>query len=686
MTAALIEQVHEVGGKILLSRSLSADERSWIIEHEAAVEATIALRRNANGFLVKFPAAIEQLFAMSPILSLDLETTGLTPQSEPCEVKKSTSIGTETFAAYLAKNPKSKVDSRLRVRVLAVQIPVGQRGAGEYVFDLDALDSSERERLIFAAIHEHYLVGHNIGFDLAWLLRETAARPKIILDTLVLTRQVAPDFLFRANYEIGFVDEDRAAELETFLTGPDEAKASLEAISMHLGLAISKTHQKPANWTLSILSPEHLNYVLADIQTPLKILDKLFGTLDGEEIERLIRRDHPMYIHFSRTILRCSTLRGVPFSRANAEILVATLKDEIATEAQSAFSQWKEFSPEAVAAIADVDAGVRSTVIVNAMVAHAAAHDIALPRSDNGGPSLSQKAIKLAGLQETLPAWKALSKISAAKKNIATVEKYAAFADSEDRIHPLVAWITAAGRACASEPNLLGMPRDSRVRRLIEARPGYQIVWADFAAIELRIASALAERMIDKIRAARVVQSYGQSWWMIHVLAGMHDAKAGVEVPWPAANPPDGEDVNEYRKHLPGRLARYYASKVFAKERQSLAKIFDLGLDPHLATGLDLGRRAGQINILGDVIAWLGEKTESERKELKVTYESLRQAAKATNFGLLYGQKSRGLHSYGIVSYGLTWSLADAEEARDAWFQMYCQGRSESFPVGRSKR
>ena len=48
-----------------------------------------------------------------------------------------------------------------------------------------------------------------------------------------------------------------------------------------------------------------------------------------------------------------------------------------------------------------------------------------------------------------------------------------------------------------------------------------------------------------------------------------------------------------------------------------------------------------------------------------------RQAAKAVNFGLLYGQGAKGLASYARSAYGVSMSLAEAEKARNAFFQAY---------------
>jgi DNA polymerase-1 len=54
----------------------------------------------------------------------------------------------------------------------------------------------------------------------------------------------------------------------------------------------------------------------------------------------------------------------------------------------------------------------------------------------------------------------------------------------------------------------------------------------------------------------------------------------------------------------------------------------------------------------------------------QVTVEQ-RQAAKAVNFGLLYGQGAQGLARYARATYGVAMSLAQAEAARRAFFQAY---------------
>jgi hypothetical protein len=57
-------------------------------------------------------------------------------------------------------------------------------------------------------------------------------------------------------------------------------------------------------------------------------------------------------------------------------------------------------------------------------------------------------------------------------------------------------------------------------RELIKARPGHLILAADYAAIELRIAAALAERAVSDLRQ-RIKQECIDSWFMEQVITGV---------------------------------------------------------------------------------------------------------------------------------------------------------------------
>lgn len=51
--------------------------------------------------------------------------------------------------------------------------------------------------------------------------------------------------------------------------------------------------------------------------------------------------------------------------------------------------------------------------------------------------------------------------------------------------------------------------------------------------------------------------------------------------------------------------------------------------------------------------------------------ENQRQSAKALNFGLLYGMGADKLWKMGVTDYNMSWSLAEAAAAKNAWFYIY---------------
>jgi DNA polymerase I-like protein with 3'-5' exonuclease and polymerase domains len=77
------------------------------------------------------------------------------------------------------------------------------------------------------------------------------------------------------------------------------------------------------------------------------------------------------------------------------------------------------------------------------------------------------------------------------------------------------------------------------------------------------------------------------------------------------------------------------------------------------------------VEFVGDPLDWLAAKDGMGRKQLKEQFGEERQAAKAANFGLLYGMQAAGLHDYGVTDFGLSWTLEEASDTRRAWFELY---------------
>jgi hypothetical protein len=107
---------------------------------------------------------------------------------------------------------------------------------------------------------------------------------------------------------------------------------------------------------------------------------------------------------------------------------------------------------------------------------------------------------------------------------------------------------------------------------------------ADYGAIELRIAAALAERAIADLRS-RVKGDVADEWFLRHVLRGM-----GTTKPVPCPEEPERWDLNWLNQAIPA-----VAQTVFRRPVQRMMSIFKRRLDPHLVTAIDMARRSGKI-------------------------------------------------------------------------------------------
>ena len=73
------------------------------------------------------------------------------------------------------------------------------------------------------------------------------------------------------------------------------------------------------------------------------------------------------------------------------------------------------------------------------------------------------------------------------------------------------------------------------------------------------------------------------------------------------------------------------------------------------------------------------------RKPIEKITKADRQMAKAVSFGFLYGQSAKGFVAYARTTYGLIFSLEEAEQLRENFFAAYPASTVHSNPAQISK-
>lgn len=655
-----------VDGTLLAVPGYTDEELAWIDDHYEIVRERLLGQRDGVGFYRCLPAAVLRIIEKSEWSVLDLETTALSKYDKPCRVTKSTKIAGKPYAAYLCRYPRTTVDTRPRIRIAAINVP----GYGAFAFDLDYLTSEERKVLFMAAIEGKGVIGHNLGFDLSNIFNEVVAHPKWILDTMILARQVRPALLLRLNFAAAQADNKAMIMARTLLQRKrGTISASMEYVAACLGLGVlDKSCQKPHNWCVSELSADHYEYVVGDIEMPLKILKVLFKTESLDKVLQTINKEHPWYRDYAAATVHLAEAhaRGIAFDSGQAQELVGELEAELLMVADG-LRAFPELAPHA-----DDIANPRKNetdAIRQGLVEHAMAHSIEFPKTATGKISTDAKAVKMSDVPK-LPAWQPYTRTKAIKRCITQLKDYIRAASMDGRLHPLMSFSTAAGRTACSKPNVQNVPREARFRHLFKAQDGNVILSADYAAIELRIVSMLAERAINATREMlKDAREYDEWGFFTRACWGGLSSKATLKSP--SDTPPVGEDADEYKKTLPSLRIAYLAQRVLGRKEQEFARIFRLNLDPHLVTGLDLARRTGKLSFDGSATDYVASLTAAEQEKLKKSLEAERQQAKAVNFGLTYGMKALGLHQYGITNYGLSWAPDEAAVAREAWFEIY---------------
>ncbi len=635
---------------------------------EIAAEAE-ADTKTSTQFLTELDENLRREITEARFLALDTETTGLYSHSKPRTPTASTAIGEIPWRAY-KKRYGDDWNGTPRMRILSVTLPSGRSAA----WDLDGMDAEARTELLRLCVNQKVLVGHNLAFDLRWI-RETTGDvwPAKILDTMLLTRALAPDLSIKIHARAGDGDEEakRLVDKANRVCG-----VRLEEVAFALGLRLpeGKASQSPDAWAPRTLTREHYRYATGDTEVVLEVLRRLAGHIGikADDPETFIGacnehkpRGWESYVEAFEPALRIlAGIRenGLPFDVEVARGHVQRLEEEVAQALAELAGIAPGLEPHA-ASVADggvTDATKNALVraiasespeIAREIVTRAVGDDEAAWQRFTAGEDVSGLKIGQRELPEgvaklkTMGIWERVQEAVKRRKMLQTIIGYVR---EDGRLHATISITAVTGRTASEEPNAQNFPRDAWFRELVKAKEGCALVAADFSAIEMRVAAALAQRAVNEYgpagrkRAELIGSLEGSSSWIQEKRTEINTLETRLEaVGW----------------KLP------------------LAEVFRHGVDPHVVTAILLMRASHAeglpADVPEDVIGWLASMSPEQRKEMRKVVGTWRQRAKAANFGLLYGQQAAGLHRYAQQSYGVEWTPEEAKRTREVWFDGY---------------
>ena len=236
---------------------------------------------------------------------------------------------------------------------------------------------------------------------------------------------------------------------------------------------------------------------------------------------------------------------------------------------------------------------------------------------------------------------------------------------------------------------------------LIPTHRDNRMLAIDYSSIEMRIAAALGKRAYNSMsaiwskteRGARpfckqtevIDKEYtalleSRMNWIFRNEA-IQDAFMDNQVPahWPKERPRmmEGATIEDFAFWYARRLLELKIK--IESEHKGILMLPDAyknNIDPHLLTGLSIRqRKSNRLDIDEPIYDYLLRISSdgSKVKELKEIIGLERKAAKAENFGLLYGMSADKLWRYGAIQFGLDWTHEEADIDRDAWFDMYAE-------------
>jgi len=584
---------------------------------------------------------------------------------------------------------------RPRLRVIGLRLPNEELPR---VWDLDLLSVSERSALLETVLKIPAWIGSNLAEAVAWLLAEGVAvdqRPRL-LDAVMFAQALRADFLHRARtiaalsdrqQPVGWHESISDAAIGRALDAYSANGFSLDALAVAAGIELPPSKSADAmawerypNWMVPDLCEESRRYIDEMLSVPESLIRAVLVAI-GQSMRDLIgvidfTREHAGYQRAESAVWALGQMHGMGVG-VDLEACQAFIDREADRKGRAVdvIAPVPEFAAHRDELLAERDA--ESPKLKAAFAAYVERTvGIEIPERE----ALGEPFFRLRGLHKE-PVIAALLALRDAKRRLRVLGELVAHTEKagEGRAHPLIKQSAITGRVAAIEPAILSMSGDHRAA--ISARPGCKLVATDYSAIEMRIAARLALRAISEYREDAFAGAKGklfaaQGDWeaakerienMARAIGAMSSRPSADDLGRVRIFSREERDRAQAESDLAWWLSRIRQAEVAGVERGCrMAEAFKKGIDPHLLTTIVATGRAPE-----DAYRYLAVMPAEERARLKESLAVPRRSAKALNFGLLFGMIAETLWQYGIVEYGLDWTLSDAESAHSAWFALY---------------
>ncbi len=351
-----------------------------------------------------------------------------------------------------------------------------QIGNEKYTFLYDMFHIPEFSEHLKPFLEEKGIIGHNLKFDIKFLLSNFGIFPQIVFDTMIASQLISEN--------------------------PQKEKHSLSAVSYRLTDSIVDKTQQKSQWGLKELSSEQLKYAALDIQALREIFPVLRNRLNSIEtphkatgkIHQIFNLDNAVAaVEFGFTpFLALMELKGIA---VDEEELRKLLKEK-SSEYQRNYIDFVRkygidpFSPSKVA-----------HWITNKL-------KLKLPKTQKGSLSSQDSALKPYIDREEI------KKLLYIRKEKKLIDKLKELKDhiKEGRIYSEFKQIGApTGRMASMRPNLQNIPKE--IRFLFKAPEEKKLIIADYSQIELRIAAEYVneEKMIKAFKEGKDLHKYTAS-------------------------------------------------------------------------------------------------------------------------------------------------------------------------------